>query len=384
VTLATLSALYVATRDLEGLLQAIRSHAGQPAAETTDEARLEDDAAFYAGDEFFDGLAPRPRTFAVGVQEPGWVTVHVGAFEGVGELADSLSQRLAVRVVVAQGQTTSEAWRISVHEEGRAIRHVEFAEGEWLVQEGAPLAFEADPLGTNVAEPGEEPWYDFGFDEAAAYCEGLGFRFWSDTQPTEGWVLIRGAEPLGSGSANDRDAGRTEGGGKPWWRRWFGLALLVTCVVPAGCGGSEADGFVRVEAGGLEFTVAEPVFRVIRVRDELFLVELAQRRPGVAPGATIQWQMQMRSLADLFEGPLDLWEVDASGMGPMSVFTASDDLAMHGQDSSGLTVQLEPLGDDAVEGSFSGSQFVRVSMSRDGTEEVDIRARFRAELEYRP
>jgi hypothetical protein len=68
----------------------------------------------------------------------------------------------------------------------------------------------------------------------------------------------------------------------------------------------------------------------------------------------------------------------------MSVFTASDDLALHGQDSSGLTVELKQLGDDAVEGSFSGSQFVRVSMSRDGTEEVDIRARFRAELEYRP
>jgi hypothetical protein len=382
--LATLSALYAATRDLEGLLDAIRSHAGQPAAEPPEEARLADDAAFYTGDELFDALAARPRAFALGVQEPGWVTVHVDAFEGVGELADSLSQRLAVRVVVCQGQTTSEAWRISVHEEGRVTRHVEFADGEWLVQEGDPLAFEADPLGTNIAEPGDEPCYDFGFDEAAAYCEELGFRFWSDTQPAEGWVLIRGAEPMGSGSASDRDADRTEGGWKPWWRRWFGLALLVTSVGLAGCGGSEADGFVRVQAGGLEFTVAEPVFRVIRVRDELFLVELARRRPGAVPGATIQWQMQMRSLEDLFEGPLDLREVDTSGTGPMSVFTASDDLALHGQDSSGLTVELKQLGDDAVEGSFSGSQFVRVSMSRDGTEEVDIRARFRAELEYRP
>jgi len=237
VTLATLSALYVATRDLEALLDTIRSYAGKSAGETPGEDRLEDDCAFYAGDEFFDALASRPRAFAVGVQEPGWVTVHVGAFEGVGELADSLSQRLAVRVVVGQGQTTSEAWRISVHEEGRVIRHVEFADGEWRVQEGAPLAFEADPLGTNIAEPGEEPCYDFGFDEAAAYCEGLGFRFWSDTQPTDGWVLIRGAERIGSGSASDPHADRAEGGSKPWWRRLFGLALLVTSVVLAGGGG---------------------------------------------------------------------------------------------------------------------------------------------------
>lgn len=220
--MATLSALYVAMEEPEPLIEALRSHLAALDGDPGESGRFEHDATFYQGDDYFQGLASQPRAFAVGVQQRGWVTVHAGAFEGVGGLADALSDQLGVRVVVGQGQTTSEAWRVSVHEEGQTRRHLEFAEGDWLAQQGMPFAFESQPLGTNIAESGEEPCYEFGFDEATAYCAELGFQFWSDRQPKEGWVWLRG----GSNAAQPEAAGAegvTMGGARPWWRRLLGL-----------------------------------------------------------------------------------------------------------------------------------------------------------------
>jgi hypothetical protein len=220
--MATLSALYVATDEPEPVIEALRSRLAGADGGVVESGRFENDAAFYDGDDYFEGLAPQPRAFAVGVQQPGWATAHVGAFEGIGELADALSEQLGVRVVVGQGQTTSEAWRVSVHEEGRTRRHLEFADGDWVVQQGTPFAFESQPLGTNIAEPGEEPCYDFGFDEASAYCTELGFQFWSDRQPEAGWLWLRGgpqaAQPDPAGPE-----GVAAGGARPWWRRMLGL-----------------------------------------------------------------------------------------------------------------------------------------------------------------
>lgn len=220
--MSTLSALYVATEDAERLIDALRAYAAGPDGKLAISERLDDEAAFYRGDLLFESFATRPRNFLIGVQQPGWVTAHVGAFEGVGELADALSAELDVRVVVGQGQTTSEAWRVSVHEKGRTLRHVEYADGEWLAQHGTPFAFEPRPLGTNGAEPGDEPFYDFGFDETAAFCRDLGFVFWSDRQPEDGWILLRGGEIATPPSDDAR--GVQAGGGAPrsWWRRLLG------------------------------------------------------------------------------------------------------------------------------------------------------------------
>jgi hypothetical protein len=219
---ATLSALYVATEDAERLIDALCAHAAETGGQPVASGRLDNDAAFYDSDAFFETFGTRPRTFAVGVQEAGWVTVHVGTFENLGELADALSAQFDVRVVVGQGQTTSEAWRVSVHEKGRSLRHVEYADGDWVTQEGTPLAFESQPLGTNIAEPGDEPAYDFGFDEATAYCNELGFQFWSDRQPEHGWVWIRGGEPAATPSGGARRAECASDAPRSWWRRLFG------------------------------------------------------------------------------------------------------------------------------------------------------------------
>jgi hypothetical protein len=185
--------------------------------------QLDDEAAFYDGDAFFENFASQPRTFAVGVQQPGWATVHVGAFEGVGELGDSLSAQLDARVVVGQGQTTSEAWRVSVHEKGRTLRHLEFADGDWVVQQGIPFAFETQPLGTNISEPGDEPFFDFGFDEVTAYCNELGFQFWTDRQPEDGWVWVRGGTTANAPSCDAPGAATANATRKPWWRRLLGI-----------------------------------------------------------------------------------------------------------------------------------------------------------------
>lgn len=218
--MATLSALYVAIEEPEPLIEALRSRLTTSGNGPVESGRFDDDATFYeADDRYFQGLASQPSAFAVGVQERGWVTVHVGAFEGVAALADALSDQLDARVVIGQGQTTSEAWRVSVHEKGRTLRHLEFADGDWVVQQGTPLAFESEPLGTNIAEPGDDPCYDFGFDEASAYCRELGFQFWSDLQPEHGWVWLRGEAATAPGDAVGDDGRRSS---RPWWRRLLG------------------------------------------------------------------------------------------------------------------------------------------------------------------
>jgi len=221
--MATLSALYLALDDPDRVIDALRARAAEVGGEPVESGRLEHDAAFYDGDDFFETFAARPRTFAIGVQEPGWVTVHAGAFEGVGELADALSAQLGARVVTGQGQTTAEAWRVSLHEKGRTLRYLEFADGDWVAQRGAPLSFESQPLGTNIAEPDEEPFYDFGFDEVTAYCGELGFQFWSDRQPESGWVWIRGGTAAARPVVPGADASAESGSSKPWWRRLLGL-----------------------------------------------------------------------------------------------------------------------------------------------------------------
>jgi hypothetical protein len=95
--LAILSALYVATEDAERLIDALRAYAAEPDGKALISERLDDEAAFYDGDFLSESFAARPRNFLIGVQQPGWVTAHLGAFEGVGELADALSAELTAR-----------------------------------------------------------------------------------------------------------------------------------------------------------------------------------------------------------------------------------------------------------------------------------------------
>ena len=137
----------------------------------------------------FDAHASRPTAFLVGSEQPGWQTAHFNSFEHLDALARSLSAKLAAVVACYQMQSVSEAHRLSVHRGGEHLRTLEFAEGEWLLQEGQPLPFETVPLGTNVAEPGEEPHHEFGRDEAADYVMHFGLTLWGEQEPSR-WTHL--------------------------------------------------------------------------------------------------------------------------------------------------------------------------------------------------
>ena len=161
---------------------------------------------------------------------------------------------------------------------------------------------------------------------------------------------------------------------------WF-LAWAI-----AGCSGSEAgsEPFLRFRIDGVDHVVEQPVFRAIRVREDHFLMELTPRSASSIPGATVQWQMKLAAIEELSGRSLDLHSVDRSDGGPMSLFTLTRDLTAHGQDDSGMTMRLDRIAEGTVEGTFTGTKFLRVSMTEEGANEVDVTAQFRAALDFQP
>ncbi len=112
----------------------------------------------------------RPRQVVVGTHSQHWTLVFYGSFVAPNALAEHVSRALACRVVDTQGQTTSDAYRVIVLGSGACTRELEFADGEWLVQEGAPLPNEPSPLEhVDEDEPDEPGWFDF--DAVTAYMK---------------------------------------------------------------------------------------------------------------------------------------------------------------------------------------------------------------------
>ena len=120
---------------------------------------------------------------AVGKEQPDWLTVHYNSFYKMQDIAVALSRALSCLSVVVMAQSVSEAYFVSVHRGGEQLRTLEYAgdQGEWLTQEGPPLSFESYPLGRNLSEEGDKPFYVFGRDEVVAYCSQLGLKLWGET-----------------------------------------------------------------------------------------------------------------------------------------------------------------------------------------------------------
>ncbi len=168
-------------------------------------------------------------------------------------------------------------------------------------------------------------------------------------------------------------------------RRILASALFVICTI-AGCTESEGgnERFLRFQINEIDYRVEQPIFRAIRVRDDHFLMELTQQPASSIPGAAVQWQMQLGSIEGLSGRRLDLDSVDSTDGGPMSIFTLTPDLNAYGQGASGMTIQLDSVTDDVVEGTFTGTRFLRISMTEEGSDEVDVSVQFRAALDFQP
>ena len=47
------------------------------------------------------------------------------------------------------------------------------------MKEGDLLPFEREPIGTNISDQGEEPWYIFDSDDVCEYCKQFGLKLWT-------------------------------------------------------------------------------------------------------------------------------------------------------------------------------------------------------------
>ena len=137
-----------------------------------------------------------PTMLVLGQAHPDWTTIHYNSFFKIEELVGQLSAQLGCLGVDVMAQTTSDYYFISVYQNGENIRRIECEQGsEWLTQEGAPLPFEQGPLGEDISEPGEEPFYFFGEREADAYCSNLGFSIFGAEYEPE-WVILKAKRRL--------------------------------------------------------------------------------------------------------------------------------------------------------------------------------------------
>ncbi len=158
--------------------------------------------------------------------------------------------------------------------------------------------------------------------------------------------------------------------------------ILLTSLL-LGCGTSDSDSFVRFQVEGQSYEVEDPTFMVTRIKDKLHLMDLAHSPRSSVPGATIQWQMNLESMENLVGQNLDLNTVSAPTAPPMVIFQLTKDLTAHGQEHSGMHFKINRMKEGTIEGSFSGKDFMYVSMTKEVTHEVDVTAQFRVKLDQK-
>lgn len=100
----------------------------------------------------------KPRRVAVYKHSERWGTAFCGSFFTPNALAEHVSKQRECIVVDTQAQNTSDAYLVSVFDNGARKRELEFAaDVGWVKKEGAPLPKEPEPLET---EPDGDGWFD--------------------------------------------------------------------------------------------------------------------------------------------------------------------------------------------------------------------------------
>jgi hypothetical protein len=149
------------------------------------------------------------------------------------------------------------------------------------------------------------------------------------------------------------------------------------------CGKSDSDPFIRFQVEDQSYEVKDPTFMITRIKDNLHMMDLTHFPKSSMPGATIQWQMNLDSVENLAGKNLDLNTVTTPGMPPLVIFQLTKDLTAHGQEQSDMHFKIDRIEEGMIEGSFSGKDFMYVSMTKEVTHEVDVTARFRVQLDLK-
>jgi len=163
-------------------------------------------------------------------------------------------------------------------------------------------------------------------------------------------------------------------------RKLFITGILLTSLL-LGCGSSESDPFVRFQVEGQSYERKDPQFTVTRIKNNLHMIDLTFYPMSSFPGANIQWRMNMESLDQLAGQNLDLNTVDSTKIGPLVIFKLTEDITAHAQQHSPMHFKIDRIAEDFIEGSFSGKEFMYVSMTKEVTHEVDVTAQFRLKLD---
>jgi hypothetical protein len=186
--MGTYTAFHLQSTDIDGIQKAC--HAWLAAIHHRRKVSV--DTGGFPSSAFIKILEDKPPTMlVVGQTYPDWITVHYNSFFKLEEPVARLSGQFGCLGVVVLAQTTSDYYFISVYRNGETIRALEFAgDAGWLAQKGTPLPFEQAPLGEDISEPNEEPFYFFGAEEAEAYCNNLGFSIFGDEYEPQ-WAILK-------------------------------------------------------------------------------------------------------------------------------------------------------------------------------------------------
>jgi hypothetical protein len=176
--MGTYCAIHVKTSDEERLVAELEryvaeNHRGRVVQRVTAETM----GNLY-GNEFLVSM-DLPTKFAAVVEQPGWITVFYNSFNRVRDLEVDISKQFQSEVITVTAQSCSSAYYFSVSSGGKHLRALECADGEWSLKEGNLLPFETEPIGTNLSDEDEEPWYVFDSDSVTEYCANFGLKLWT-------------------------------------------------------------------------------------------------------------------------------------------------------------------------------------------------------------
>ena len=197
--MATYTALHMQTGEDASVHAALAdwlraTHGAEPTIRQT--PGLPDD--FYRRSRFMASDAD-PTRFVVMRRQPEWLTIFFNSFAELDALTAHLSAQFKCRVVTILAQSVTDAYFLLIYDSGQHVRTLEWVgeTGEWVRQEGRPLAFETSPLGRNISETVEAPYYVFAREEVQQYCREFGLQLWEgeDTAATEIAVPQEPAQP---------------------------------------------------------------------------------------------------------------------------------------------------------------------------------------------
>jgi hypothetical protein len=191
--MSTYCALHVQTQDRQSIVGEIERYLAFSNRGRIVQTTAANTIGKLYGDEFICSQQ-QPSKFAIMSEQPRWLTIHYNSFLPVRELAADISRRVDTVAIIVMAQSVSSAYYLSVYRAGEHLRTIEFADGEWIRQEGTPLSFEPSPLGTNIADEGEEPCYCFENESVRQYCEHFGLKLWEHAwlrMPNPEWTIVR-------------------------------------------------------------------------------------------------------------------------------------------------------------------------------------------------